>query len=762
MLNKPATFFIALYMIGLTCTNRILTASETESQETAIAITIGNHASKSVPVKTDLIISSNINTNNNQNALDSVNNNGKVLAPAQAGGAIVTPAFQYAIKAADFATPTASWTSGATPTAGSVMYTINNSGRYYLASDVAARVNNSYTNTVMLYINCSNVILDLNSKSLYPAGNTTGQNTGPMTAILVAPNVSNVVITNGQINGFQPNNTLSYLTSGIMVSAGCSNITISNLNVANIGGDNLDTLVTSIAVVGIEDESKPCSNISLQNISVSNTNNTLDNTVVAGLALNFCKNVKINGCTFEGSKATGANSISYGAFFFQCNTISFDHCSANQTGLGATNIAYAFFSTQSDNLSFTNCEALQTTGTITIGFYLLNTVSCTAKLINCSTSNGTSSDTFTGFYIQGGTAILQNCAAENNTATNACLGIELTSTEGGQLINCRANQNSSTSSNVIGIFLNGASSTLCNNCTANGNNGTTAVYGIDLASSPNCQLNNCIANENYTTGNSKVVGFLTNSDGSMLNGCVANHNYNSNSSNSNLTAGFSFESVSGNQFFNCQARDNQNASLNANAIAAGFYSLAGTASQFTNCQAINNTLTNANTTGKAAGIMIDSGVNNQIVNCNCSANTTGTGATGVASGIYLASNSSNTLVQNCDLNFNVGALNFGFYDDAHVGGLYPTKFTGASSSILINNRAIGQGRCFPLPGVLDSNYAGAYEFGSNTSMNYFFYMLGDIGEDPNMMINETDNYNWKVLSTAVPDWSNISVVIGQL
>ena len=701
----------------------------------------------------------------------------RALAPTVAGGVIVTPAFQYAIKSSDFATPTASWTAGATPPTGATMYSINTSGRYYVATDIAARINNSYTNTVMLYINCSNVILDLNSKSLYPAGNTTNQNTGAMTAIMVAPNVSNVVITNGQINGYQPNNSTptSYLSHGIVVSSGCSNITINALTITNIGGDtaepnttfNVDSMVfaDSILLLGASGSGNAISNVDLQNINIANTVNAYGDTDAdvnaAALALTYCNNIRINDCNFNGSSAVGEDTppgaddmASYGVYMSNSSTINFKNCAANQNGINSINSAYGFLDINSTAVSFSDCAANSTNGYNTIGFSLGSSGGGPYNLVDCTSSNSTATQGTYGFHVSA-LATLRNCVAESNAAgalgaVGICLDSAI-SNNGSSLINCQANRNSSTDLYAYGIYVYNCNGATLDGCMTTGNVGVaTQVAGIYIEYGDSCQIKNCCSNENSsTTPGLNVFGMrLTQNDGCLIDNCSTSHNFNT--AGAPYVIGLYLELTNGTQVTNCQSRNNT-VSNESDGLAAGFYSYSGSANQFYNCQAINNSNNTAAATGAAAGIVIDTEANDQITNCNCSANTISTSATGVGYGIYLLNNSTNTLVRNCDLNFNVGALNFGFYDDTQIVTGPPAS---ASSSVLINNRAIGQGRCFPI--------TSSYEFATDTSMNYFFYTLGDIGEDPNNMINETDNYNWKVLSTAVPNWSNISVVIGQI
>jgi parallel beta-helix repeat protein len=681
----------------------------------------------------------------------------RVLAPAQAGGVIVTPAFEYSIKSSDFSTPQAIGGTAATPAASSVMFYINTPGRYYLASDTAARVSTGFINTTMIYINANNVIFDMNGKTLFPNGTAATTNAAGLTAIRVAPSLSNVVIKNGQISGYQPNGTVSYITTGIIVGAGCSNFTISDINISNIGGTTsyapnagfaLGVAAAASAGLQINFGSGPtaCANFILQNINVSNTNTANASTPAAGLILFTCNNIKVNSCSFGSSIATGTGTpTAYGVYMGTCNTVDFNGCTAAQNGTGSTNAAIGFFTTSTTAVNFTDCSATQTSGAAVSGFTLATTGPY--KLTNCTASNATGTTAVYGFNISA-LSTLTGCSAESNTASaGTCYGIYITGADGSKLINCQSNQNSGTAGQAAGIYISTSDGVLMQDCTTNGNSGTAAsVSGFYLTGSDSCRLESCMTGENSSaTASIPVYGFYTDGTSSVFNNCIAGHNQNTTVTGTAIVAGFYLSSTSGNQIVNCQARNNSASSTGA-CTAAGFYSTGGTANEFRNCQAINNAAASS-LTGVAAGIELVTETRSQILDCNCSANNTSSATssnTSTAAGIYLITNSSNTVVRDNLLNFNAsGYLQFGFYDSA-----------GETTSVLINNQAAGQGRCTAL-------LSTSFHFPSATPMNFYFQSEGT-NENPRNIIVETDNFNWQTISTAVPAWSNISIVIGQV
>ena len=371
----------------------------------------------------------------------------------------------------------------------------------------------------------------------------------------------------------------------------------------------------------------------------------------------------------------------------------------------------------------------------------------------CIVQNGSGEVVKYGFNIAA-LATLTNCAAESNTTTaGTCYGIYVTGANGSKLIKCQSNQNSSSGGgDTVGIYIRASDGVLMDTCTTNGNTGSAfSVSGFYLDTSDSCRLESCLTGENKsTTASIPVYGFFTDGTSCVFNNCIAGHNQNTATAGTATVAGFyllgnSGLFNSGNQLINCQARNNLSLS-EVGCTVAGFYSIGGTANEYRNCQAINNTASSS-LTGTAAGIQLVTEQRSQILACNCSSNSTSSTVasnTSTAAGIYLITNTANTVVRDCLLNFNTGGyLYYGFYDNA-----------GETTSVLINNQAAGQGRCTAL-------LTTSFHFPSSTPMNFYFQSEGT-NENPRNIIVETDNFNWQTISTAVPAWSNISIVIGQV
>ncbi|HLB41227.1 MAG TPA: hypothetical protein VJJ83_05530, partial [Candidatus Babeliales bacterium] len=314
-----------------------------------------------------------------------------------------------------------------------------------------------------------------------------------------------------------------------------------------------------------------------------------------------------------------------------------------------------------------------------------------------------------------------------------------------------ADKNSATTGGCTGIAIVASSnSTILDTCTATSTSSTKtattfSTAGINIDASSSCKLLNCTVGENTcsgTTGNVAGIALTSTCQSTLLTNCSSDHNT---STSTGSVYGFYQATASGTRYLNCQARNNNN-NTGTSANVAGFYSTTtGYANEYTNCFANNNSLTASGATGTAAGIWLVGEARSQINGCDCSANYGG--STPIASqtsyGVYLQTSCSNTTIKDSSFKFNTGYLNYGFYDDACD-----------TTSVLINNVAIGQGRCIAL-------LTSSFQFPTGTSMNYYFKFTGD-QENPANMIHETDNFNWQTVSTAVQNWSNISVAVGEV
>ncbi|HLB40669.1 MAG TPA: right-handed parallel beta-helix repeat-containing protein, partial [Candidatus Babeliales bacterium] len=346
------------------------------------------------------------------------------------GGEITTPVFQAPIKASDLVTPLANSAN---------MYTINRSGRYYVANDLSRNNPSQFTGCTMIYINSGDVTLDLNGKTLRPSQFV---NASSLTAIEIAANLANITIRNGTINGYNSlaaSPTTSYITTGIDATAGTNkNLSFYDLQVLNLKANGID-IASSQALL-------------IKNVTVSNCVGT--STEISGLNLSSCSNVQVLNCNFN--SITASSALSNGVRLASCNTVLLDGCTAADTGTGNGWNAQGFRTlTSPRDITFLNCTATRTTG-YARGFSLESTDNSFGpfKLVNCSANQGVGTGYLVGFYALSPVSF-ENCIADSNACSGGgvCYGFELSGALGSKLTNCLAINNSAVSGNAIGIFL---------------------------------------------------------------------------------------------------------------------------------------------------------------------------------------------------------------------------------------------------------------------------------------------------------------------
>ncbi|HLB41027.1 MAG TPA: hypothetical protein VJJ83_04505, partial [Candidatus Babeliales bacterium] len=329
------------------------------------------------------------------------------------GGEITTPAFQSSIKASDLVTPLANSAN---------MYTINRSGRYYVANDLSRTNPNQFTGCTMLYINSSDVTLDLNGKTIRASQFV---NASTLTAIKIAANLSNITIRNGTINGFNSlaaSPTTQYITTGIDATAGTNkNLSLCDLQVINIGGNG-------VTITSNQD-------LLIQNVTISNCLNAGD---IKALFLTNCNSVKVLNCNFNNVSSSGGPA--HGVYATGCNTLLFDGCTAAEIGLNNSNDnnARGFNTSTTKDVTFLNCTATRITATRTsgtpdaIGFKLESSGYGPFKLVNCTSSQGAGAIVY-GFYAEA-TGAYSDCDADSNASTSGlCHGFSLTGAPGSKL-----------------------------------------------------------------------------------------------------------------------------------------------------------------------------------------------------------------------------------------------------------------------------------------------------------------------------------------
>lgn len=328
------------------------------------------------------------------------------------------------------------------------MYTIQQSGRYYLDSDLYAIPGG--TNRRVLKITASNIVLDLNGMviSQSHANSQSGLN-----AIDIASGVSNVTIMNGFINNIT--------NVGINVGTNCNNIRLLNLGISNCNGGGLqfNTVI----------------NIYMENVSVTKCNGqgtSAPSSSAVGLYLASCNSIQIESCNFDYNVAPGSTD-SYGGLVSACTNVKINNSSfssnAGNSGRGLV------------------CSSNSK------GFLVTNT------LFNCNNgdtnyTDGIGIDTCQAFKFK-------NCKFSYNTSVQSSSATYINTCNGFVFEDCEANYTSTSAGEAVGFNIIGGSGHIIKNCKALGNRGTSNDgCGIKLSSSTRgVNINNCICANNTTT-----------------------------------------------------------------------------------------------------------------------------------------------------------------------------------------------------------------------------------------------------------------------
>lgn len=147
-------------------------------------------------------------------------------------------------------------------------FDINIAGYYFLTENLGFyptgyTSGNAITNNTSIYISVDNVVLDLNNKTITHKSTRAGHpslETGGVSAITIAPHVKNITIKNGKINFVTGN--------GILISKGCSNISILNIKV-------MDCPDSGIKCVGDSDENDKIRNLTISSCTTTDCSGTM-------------------------------------------------------------------------------------------------------------------------------------------------------------------------------------------------------------------------------------------------------------------------------------------------------------------------------------------------------------------------------------------------------------------------------------------------------------------------------------------------------
>lgn len=377
-------------------------------------------------------------------------------------------------------------------------YTISNPGIYVLTNDISSSVGTG--SSCILYINSSDVHIDLSGHSLVQANSTAS-----IDGILINSSLANISIQNGSIR--------DVTESGISISSSTTDVFIKDMFIrgAEEAGISIDG--------GLGTEVK---NVRLENCTLIG-NDGGGTTDGIGLKINYCDYLTAINSTFNVNSNTTVGFDGYGVYVENSKGGTFIDCQANGNAGELVGAGFSLI-TSCTGFKFKNCTANQNsavniTSSESYGFY--NNGSDHTFFQDCQASYNTCPNTSAGFKIMASkNNQFINCLADGNKATGSALttnrgaGFMINSSEnyGHQFRNCTAfgNQGGGNSNAVgAGFSFEFSSNCILVECNANANGGTAAFgVGFDLlATCTLCVLQSCQANSNTSTTSQKGIGF---------------------------------------------------------------------------------------------------------------------------------------------------------------------------------------------------------------------------------------------------------------
>lgn len=342
-----------------------------------------------------------------------------------------------------------------------------------------------------VYVNTSNVIVDLGGKTLYQNNATANQN-----GIEIAQGLHNITIKNGNIIGFKG--------SGIYCHPSCNNVRFQDITISNCARQG-------IFLAGNDNNS--ISNVIIENCLVSKTTGVNGTTQAVGLRTLYCTDVIVNNSLFSDNTGLATTENSIGALVISCSNVVFNNCDASNNQ-GDTE-GYGFLITGSGTGD---------TGTL---------YSC--SLYECTANNNYGTTQGVGFFIeQANACIFNSCRANYNSGGNNGIGFNLSKCNYNSFENCMAanNKGLANGNSVVyggrGFKTTEGNGNLFIACQASGNQGgsdsDTAGIGFDLQTESYSIIDNCKV---LTNGNSAAYGYGVNiTNGTQLvvkNSLIANN-----------------------------------------------------------------------------------------------------------------------------------------------------------------------------------------------------------------------------------------------
>ena len=284
------------------------------------------------------------------------------------------------------------------------MYVITVPGYYFLANDL--RPNPTKNNVACIKIKTSNVILDLNGKTIVQFSSGGGKQ---LTGIEIDEGLADIQVKNGIINGISGN--------GITISPDTMSIKLEHLT------------ITNCEHYGIE--LKETSNIEIQDIHIKRC---------TGTALKCAQSSK-----------DGA----IGIYINNSRNISLVNVKSN-SHIHATKPAAGFLVTKSQECHFTNCSACNNQGTQSFGFLIEDDISnCDFNQCYAANNISTAHDSYGFYFLKADySQITQSQSLANIAEKGNAYGFYFKESRGNIINNCSIRGNSVTeqNKNVYGFY----------------------------------------------------------------------------------------------------------------------------------------------------------------------------------------------------------------------------------------------------------------------------------------------------------------------
>ncbi|HBR71109.1 TPA: hypothetical protein DIC20_04810 [Candidatus Dependentiae bacterium] len=644
--------------------------------------------------------------------------------------------------------------------AGSTMFSIENSGYYYLSSDVVADPDTGKTPDSIIKITADDVVLDLCGKSIYHY-DTTAFGAG---GIVISGARDNVKICNGQIDsvtvGAGGSIVIDPGTDNYVKNVVIENVTIVSQSSTNDGIGLLAKNVENLIVKDVTTQNNQNQGIQITiDGSTKNKNCILENIIVqssGGVGIDIdnvnqleLKNIATASTANKGISLNTVNDL-------KMNKVTADDCDGSSgSGIGIELNTVIGCSLEDIRIQRVYDD------TTARGLYL-NTVKggsfSNINIIECHGKAG--GDNVNGLDLSASENLIfervlsQGCYTYSGATTGIVKALNIDSTTNNlKFKNCSFNFSHDTGS-AYGVYIDSSRVINFDNVEASQNVGVAVGKGFYITGSSNNYFNNCLAVKNGATATAGVAAgfdFILSSTSNQLNGCKARANYCYDTS----ATGFNIDGSILCYLRDCVASDQTNTN-DSDVVAVEVVGIKVNNAHYCriiNCEASGNleTTTTSHANNLAAGIYITgdndpAAVGNVVIGCVCENNiSTDRNSYGIYlrdrgsspyDGIIRSVVSGNKLNNNRSNAASPAGYGYGYYDNC-----------ANTTTLLEKNYSFGHGACTD----------GGTAFLSNRNMNYYFTVTYK-GRDPRLnVVKDVDIMNLNAIT--LNNWDNLNISV---